>query len=545
MGAGGGASDAEVAKLKDELHKKQAALQAALNAETTSAADEEAKMMERQKAEYARRGIDLAHFCKDLQEPFFVNLDEDGFRNGRFYYVLRKPTTKFGPGGDITPMSFAIVPDHATVEKTAKAVTLIGGKGEVYVNGKILGDGKRHKLAPFDRVVLASSMCLFRWPGKDPNTEPPSADDAAEEYREAIRAKNASQQAAFQDQLRAFEAEKKRFDAQRGQAETKDRSGEAKVKAAKEAIHQELLDLVPKIKEMTSILKLLNRNFLVCEATMQDSLSTDFSGVPIVKVKVVNQSSGEQIVLDPFEFVKAHTVLNDEVAFIKGALSAHNDYIAPEYHEPVNLLFDHSFQLGTAIFFIEYLIYMFPSEDEDTVQAISNVVSPHQDVGRLQVSWLPLADEEDDGSKPIVEVADPSALIGKPWTYQITITGASQLNQMCRAAYCQYDFFGETFTTETVESETKTPTFNYEFVHHVDVVTQDFVDFLQKPFHINVFVTPHVSNPPHDKLSSNNEAIVANITGKKPTSKSPTILINTSARTSASANYIILALPHV
>ena len=50
---------------------------------------------------------------------------------------------------------------------------------------------------------------------------------------------------------------------------------------------------------------------------MQDSLSTDFTGVPIVKVKVVNQSSGEQIVLDPFEFVKGHTVLNDEVAFIK------------------------------------------------------------------------------------------------------------------------------------------------------------------------------------------------------------------------------------
>ena len=124
---------------------------------------------------------------------------------------------------------------------------------------------------------------------------------------------------------------------------------------------------------MTSILKLLHRSFLVCEATMQDSLSTDFTGVPIVKVKVVNQSSGEQIVLDPFEFVKAHTVLNDEVAFIKGALAAHNDYVAPDYHEPVTLLFDHSFQLGTAIFFIEYLIYLFPSEDEDTEQAISNV----------------------------------------------------------------------------------------------------------------------------------------------------------------------------
>merc|ERR1712167_53373 len=79
-----------------------------------------------------------------------------------------------------------------------------------------------------------------------------------------------------------------------------------------------------------------------------------------------------------------------------------------------------------------------------------------------------------------------------------------------------YEFNGETFTTETIESETKAPKFKYEFVHHVDSVTQEFIDWLQKPFHINVFVTPYVSNPPHDKISSNNEAIVANITGKKP-----------------------------
>jgi hypothetical protein len=129
---------------------------------------------------------------------------------------------------------------------------------------------------------------------------------------------------------------------------------------------------------------------------------------------------------------------------------------------------------------------------------------------------VPLADEEDDGTKDIPEVGDPSELIGKPWTYMIKITSASQLNQMCKSAYCQYEFNGETFTTETIESETKAPKFKYEFVHHVDSVTQEFIDWLQKPFHINVFVTPYVSNPPHDKISSNNEAIVANITGKKP-----------------------------
>ena len=93
---GGGATDAEVEKLKKMLAEKSAALNAQLSSEGgSSAADEEAKMMARQKDEYARRGIDLAHFSKDIKDPYFVNLDEDGFRNGRFYYVLRKEVTKF------------------------------------------------------------------------------------------------------------------------------------------------------------------------------------------------------------------------------------------------------------------------------------------------------------------------------------------------------------------------------------------------------------------------------------------------------------------
>jgi hypothetical protein len=35
-------------------------------------------------------------------------------------------------------------------------------------------------------------------------------------------------------------------------------------------------------------------------------------------------------------------------------------------------------------------------------------------------------------------------------------------------AYCQYEFFGETFTTETVEQNTHNPRWDYSFIHHVD-----------------------------------------------------------------------------
>lgn len=521
QGGGGGGGGDEVERLQAMLAAKEAEMSSMLNSQTSndnSAGDE---MLKRQQAEYARRGICLKHFAGDKAKlPHLINLDEDGFRNERMLYILEKPTTTFGPGGDIMPMSFAIVKDHCKLELKGKTVTLINGKGETHINGKEIKAGEKVVLKPFDRVVMASEIMRFHFPGQDPKKDPPSADEAAQEFREAIRKKNAGQQKAFQDQLQAFEAEKAKFARERagaggGAAEP---PNALKLKAAKEAIHQELLDLVPKIKEMTSILKLLHRGFLVCEATMQDSLSTDYMGVPIVKVKVVNTASGEQIVLDPFEFVKGHTVLNDEIAFLKGALAANNEYVVPDYHEPVQLLFDHSFQLGTAIFFVEYLIYMFPSEEEDTEQAISNVVSPHQDVGKLEVQWIPLADEDDDGAsgKAVPEISDPSDLLKKPWNYMIKIKGASQLNQMCKSAYCQYDFFGETYTTETIESETNAPVFDYEFVHHIDEVTQEFIDYLQKPFHINVFVTPYISNPPGDKISTNNEHVVAAITGKKP-----------------------------
>ena len=159
---------------------------------------------------------------------------------------------------------------------------------------------------------------------------------------------------------------------------------------------------------------------------------------------------------------------------------------------------------------------MFPSEEEDTEQAISNVVSPHQDVGKLEVQWIPLADEDDDGSKPPPGGFRSSGSHWQAMELHDQNQRSIAANQMCKSAYCQYDFYNETYTTETVEAETNSPVFDYEFVHHIDAVTEDFIDYLQKPFHINVFVTPYISNPPSDKISTNNDHVVAAITGKKP-----------------------------
>ena len=62
----------------------------------------------------------------------------------------------------------------------------------------------------------------------------------------------------------------------------------------------------------------------------------------------------------------------------------------------------------------------------------------------------------------------------------------------CEMSYVQYEFFGETFTTETVEQQTYSPVYDYVKIHHIDKVSPDFVNFLKGSFEMNVHVTPHV-----------------------------------------------------
>ena len=333
-----------------------------------------------------------------------------------------------------------------------------------------------------------------------------------------------------------FEEEKKKFEEQRKQAlggkdgapsGADEKAMEQKIMEAKQLVRQELMELVPKLKEMQKLLVSLDRSNITCEATMLNTLAAESDGVPIVKVKVVNVSNGETIVLDPYEFTKVYSVLKEQIAFLKGAIESGREYALKPQHEPTLALFDHDFQLGTAIFFIEFLIYNFPSEEDDQEQVISNVVSPHQEVGKLEVIWtaLPIGHDGDDAfdESLIEEIQDEKDLLGKPWNYKIEIKGARDLAESVQNAYCQYTFMGETFTTDQAEDQTGTtsPVFNYSYVHSVDVVDQAFLDFLQKPFHVSVHVKPHLSNPPENDLNTRNEIIVGTLTGGTVNTKDP------------------------
>lgn len=190
-------------------------------------------------------------------------------------------------------------------------------------------------------------------------------------------------------------------------------------------------------------------------------------------------------------------------------------------------MFDYEFQLGTAIFFIEFLAYNFNSEDEDKDQKISNVVSPHQDVGSLEVIWTPLPpgnDGETEFDESLVpEITETDELIGKSWNYKIEIKGAHNLAERCVSARCVYQFYDPNatnkrseFNTETIEFDdgTEHPDFNYSFVHTVENVQQDFIDFLNEPFHVNIFIKPHVTTNSSSVIDTRNNTVQLNITGE-------------------------------
>ena len=87
--------------------------------------------------------------------------------------------------------------------------------------------------------------------------------------------------------------------------------------------------------------------------------------------------------------------------------------------------------------------------------------------------------------------------MGKPWTYRCTIRQALQLPMVCNMVYCEYEFGGDLFTTESVdcsERPTRSPVINYEFEHHVECVTQELLDWLKEPMEIKIYISPDVKN---------------------------------------------------
>lgn len=527
---GAGGDGDQVAQLQAMLQEKQAALANELAG--GEGGDGNARLIAEDE-EYQQRGIAMAALHEDDEDlgPHLFNLDEDAFRSNRFFYIFKKDVTVFGPDQDIQLNSLSLEDDHCSVKNADGTCTLIGGEGcDVYHNGKQINKGDETVLNVNDRVIIANEMFMFRDKNQaTPEEEAMSAEDAKSEYRKALKSASSGggggggdieeQMKKFQEEKEAWEKEKQNGGGADGAFKASNEAAQFTMEQAYAAMDKTLLDMAPKVRACQMHCDMLNRDIIRLELTLQRNPNAQpdstIAQVPDVMVKVHNKESDELMLMNSTEFESAAGILADEHRKMQIAFKNSKPYALPEAHDPVTLLFDNSAILGTATLFLMDLSCMLETDDEEVHNDIRNAVSPYNSVGKLKVKWTPLAGEEagEDEDPPDWEGEE---MIGKPWTYKITIEGATGLPLMTDECYCEYTFMGDTFVTETVEQNTRNPVFNYEATHHVHEVTKEFLEYLcTGTMNINVYVNPFV-DPPTTKCDTDNSRVKANYAAGKP-----------------------------
>jgi len=535
-GADDEAAQMLIKELQDKLAAKQNDLARELGASDGDSAAEEKKdkKLEEQRVQYAKRGISLTAYESDTQDPYFINIDEDPFRSKRLMFIIKQELTTFGAKGDIQPISLSVVRDHCQVRFDGNELFLVGGQGDVFHNGKYVAENIEMKLNPFDRIAMGDQLMLFRWAGHEPEgVEEISADDAVLELQEGMqehRRKPAIPAVAASDispsrrpsialaakqemeiERQKLLEEREKWEREKSQLQSK--RNEEEYQRAMASVDNQILDLLPKAKEAKQIVELMNRTQMTFDVVLEKGQDH----IPRVKISVTNKNPKHEILMDPNEFLPKLSLLKDELMKLRTAIESEREYTLPEKHDPLNIFFDNDFHLGTATHWPEYLIFNLETDPDERMQDIKNSAVPYNTVGLLDVVWTPLAGPNDeDENKPIRDIDSEDDLIGKPWTYRLEVKKAMDLPVFCEMSYVQYEFFGETFTTETVEQQTYSPVYDYVKIHHIDKVSPDFVNFLKGSFEMNVHVTPHVKGV-EDKISTNNDIVrECVITGEPP-----------------------------
>jgi len=494
--AGGGNDDqaALIAQLTAQLASKQSDLADEVDGAGGGAA---AERLEQQKADYARRGISLMEYESETAEPYFVNIDSDSFRSKRFCYIITKEETWFGTKGDVQPQSMAVVKEHCKIRRADDGLYVTAVKGDVWHNGTSLVKNTETKLAIHDRLGMGDQLMIYCWKDHEEGApEMMNDDDAVSEFQDGLvnhrgAGGGGSDGAALDEERQRIMAEREKWEKEKTDMQVE--RNEVDYQRAMTAVDNNILDLLPKVKEAKEIVDLMNRVTMSFEVVLEKGADH----VPRVKISVQNSSPSYSLLIEPQAFLPKLSLLKDEMMKLRGAIESNSVYALPERHDPLFLFFDMDFLLGTATHWPEYLIFNLPTEDEEMQQEIRNAAVPYNTVGLLQIRWTPLAGpEEEDAGKPPVDVEDEKDIIGKPWTYRLQIEKASDLPVFCEQAYVEYNFFGETFTTEVIEQNTFSPVLDYSFVHHVPCVTEEFLAFLKGSFEMHFHITQQVNQPP-------------------------------------------------
>ena len=254
------------------------------------------------------------------------------------------------------------------------------------------------------------------------------------------------------------------------------------------------------------------------------SFGLSFASQGKVKVQVEHERTKDKVYFDDHEFVSAISVLQDEQRQLLYAFEGNYPYAIPKVHDPLSILFDKTFHIGSAVIYVEHLGYYLETDEEEARAKVVRAISPYDDTGALlKVVWSPMADERDETGVHFeqmaedFEVDDPTDLLGKPWTFRLEITECNNLDLMVDTAYIEYEFFGgERFASAPVQfgthldagnsAPTSSPNIDYKCVHHVDSVTQEFLNWLTGTMSIEVYVSPFVRLPT-ERLSTGNPEV--------------------------------------
>jgi len=285
-------------------------------------------------------------------------------------------------------------------------------------------------------------------------------------------------------------------------------------------LDKEMLELYPKTKELKKLMTLIGRDELTFEVTFSKGVKLTNATMPKVKVKVVKTDSKESIFIDTFEFQRGLATIKDEILNLRNAIDNGRSYTVDHYADPVILFFENTFHVGSALTFPEHMGYLLETAPEERLSDVKSSQEIDTSIGKLDIMWTPLVspDDEDMELPPTEFVEDPKLLIDKEVTYRCNIGAVEGLDMRVEKAYIQYEFFGELFTTNTVEGPTATPNFEYSFVHHVPKVTEEFLEWITKPMEYQLFVSLHVQEA-KNVITSEDPALVSRITGRSSRDK--------------------------
>jgi len=280
-----------------------------------------------------------------------------------------------------------------------------------------------------------------------------------------------------------------------------------------DGVQKALQQLMRSAPNMSKMCMMLDRPMLGFEVKL--SPGENMGDAPEPKVIVRNSDTGEEVIQDPKEFQDRYAIIEQETSSLRGAIEFGTNYDTPECNDPLTLLFDNLFKIGSAhISLMEYAVLM---ETDTPNVTIRRAVAPFNDVGTLQFMMTPI--KGPDNLTPLSDeevVDDPEELLGKSWSYLLEVKGIEKLALKSDETYVQFSFNGESFGTEVSEVPSNNVRFEFKQVLHCNSVTPEFLKYLDEgEMRMDVFVNPSVT-PPVSKVSSSNSNIRKYLSGKGP-----------------------------